>query len=114
MRPGRPMTTSLERLLAAAEDDMQAAASGRSLCRITASGAPARDVKYFEGSWAALRALTRAAADLPDESEIPAEAERLRTQWQADLERWRANEGSSWIPYCEGGVAALTQFLRER
>jgi hypothetical protein len=107
------MTTSLERLLADAERDMQAAANGRALCRITASGATARDVKFFEGTWAALRTLTRAAAELPDESEIAAEAERLRTQWQADLERWRSQEGSSWIPYCEGGVAGLTEFLRE-
>jgi hypothetical protein len=113
MRQGRPMTTTLERLLAAAEHDMQAAASGRSLCRITASGAPARDVKYFEGSWAALRALTRAAADLSDEAAVTAEGERLLTQWQADLERWRTHEGSSWIPYCEGGVAGLTDYLRE-
>lgn len=107
------MTSTLEQLLAAAEQDMQAAASGRSLCRITASGAPARDVKFFEGSWAALRALSKATADLPTGSGLRAEAERLLAQWQGDLERWSAHEGSSWIPYCEGGVAGLTEFLRE-
>ena len=107
------MTTALERVLAAAEQDLQAAASGRALCRITASGAPARDVKFFEGSWAALRALTTAAADLPEGSDLTAEAERLLAEWQADLERWSGHEGSSWIPYCEGGVTGLTEFLRE-
>ena len=107
------MTPSLERLLAAAEQDMQAAANGRALCRITASGAPARDVKFFEGTWAALRALEKSAPDPADDTDLRAEAERLRTQWQADLERWRAHEGSSWVPYCEGGVAGLTEFLRE-
>ncbi len=107
------MTSSLERLLADAERDLQSAASGRALCRITASGAPARDVKFFEGSWAALRALQKSAPDPADDTDLRAEAERLRTQWQADLERWRTHEGSSWIPYCEGGVAGLTEFLRE-
>jgi hypothetical protein len=108
------MTPSLERLLVDAERDLQSAASGRALCRITASGSPARDVKFFEGSWAALRALSRSGADLPDDDALVAEAERLLVQWQADLVRWSAQQGSSWIPYCEGGVAALTEFLRER
>ncbi len=107
------MTPSLERMLADAEQELQSAASGRALCRITASGAPARDVKFFEGRWAALRALSRAGADLPDDEALAAEAERLLVQWQADLARWSSHEGSSWIPYCEGGVAGLTDFLRE-
>lgn len=107
------MTSSLERLLADAERDLQSAASGRALCRVTASGAPARDAKFFEGSWAALRALSTAAAKMPDDDALTAEAERLLAQWQADLERWSSQEGSSWVPYCEGGVAALTQFLSE-
>ena len=107
------MTDSLEQLLSAAEGDLQAASNGRALCRITASGAPARDVKFFEGRWAALRALTTAASAASDESAVRSEAERLLARWQADLDRWSAHEGSSWIPYCEGGVSGLTEFLRE-
>lgn len=105
------MTTPLDRLLATAQDDLQAASNGKALCRITASGAPATSVKYYEGTWAALRALARVAD--PDPAALRVEAERLLVQWRADLERWSAHEGSSWIPYCEGGVAGLTQFLRE-
>jgi hypothetical protein len=105
------MTTTLERLITAAQDDLQAASNGRALCRITASGAPAESVKYYEGTWAALRALARAAESDPEVLRL--EAERLLVQWQADLERWSAHENSSWIPYCEGGVAGLTEFLRE-
>lgn len=107
------MTAPIERLLADAERDLMASSKGASLCRITASGAPARDVKFLEGRWAALRALARAASCLPDDSAVREEAERLLVQWQADLERWSAHEGSSWIPYCDGGVAGLTEFLRE-
>lgn len=107
------MTASLESLLAAAEGDLQAASNGAALCRITAKGAPGRSVKYFEGRWAALRALTKAAQEHAGDAELRTEAERLLVQWQADLERWSTHEGSSWIPYCEGGVAGLTDYLRE-
>lgn len=105
------MATTLERLLAAAQDDLQAAANGAALCRITASGSPARSVKFFEGTWAALRALATVAE--PDPAVLRVEAERLLVRWQADLERWSAHEGSSWIPYCEGGVAGLRQVIRD-
>lgn len=107
------MRPALDRLLAAAEADLQSAASGRALCRITASGAPARDVKFFEGRWAALRALTHATPEQADAFTLRQHAERLLVQWQADLDRWSAHEGSSWIPYCEGGVSGLTDVLRE-
>jgi hypothetical protein len=100
-------------LLAVAEQELQSASNGRALCRITASGAPARDVKFFEGRWAALRALTKAPAEQGDALTLREHAQRLLASWQADLERWSAHEGSSWIPYCEGGVAGLTEFLGE-
>ncbi len=105
--------TALEHLIAAAEGDLQAASNGAALCRITAKGAPGRSVKYFEGRWAALRALTKAAPDRADATDLHTEAERLLIQWQADLDRWSTHEGSSWIPYCEGGVAGLADYLRE-
>jgi hypothetical protein len=105
--------TALEHLIAAAEGDLQAASNGAALCRITAKGAPGRSVKYFEGRWAALRALTKTGERDPDSTDLRTEAERLLIQWQADLERWSTHEGSSWIPYCEGGVAGLADYLRE-
>ena len=105
--------TTLAQFIAAAEGELQASSNGAALCRITAKGAPGRSVKFFEGRWAALRALAKATPGQEVETALREEAERLLVQWQADLERWSAHEGSSWIPYCEGGVAGLTDYLRE-
>lgn len=83
------------------------------MCRITAAGAPARDIKFAEGRWAALRALARATAQGADDAAPSDRAALLLSEWQADLQRWRSQPSSSWIPYCEGGVAALTDLLSE-
>ena len=94
--------------------DLQAAANGRGAVPDHGERrARAATSSSSRAAWAALRALQKSAPDPADDTDLRAEAERLRTQWQADLERWRAHEGSSWIPYCEGGVAGLTEFLRE-
>lgn len=105
---------SLDRLIEKAEADLTAASNGRALCRITAVGAPARSVKFFEGSWTALRALAR-AVETGHESTggetVVVAARHLRAEWQADLELRSSHPDSPWIPYCEGGIAALDQFL---
>ena len=106
MTASRP---TLDRLLAEAEADLTAASGGRALCRITATGAPARSVKFFEGSWTALRALARTVET--DPGDAAAAARHLRAEWQADLDRRSSHPDSPWIPYCEGGIAALDQFL---
>jgi hypothetical protein len=106
------MTASIEELLADAESRLQASTGGRALCRVTADGAPGRAVKLAEGRWAAIRALSRAVGADADADRQREHARLLLDEWQAELARWSTHENSSWIPYCEGGVAALKDFLR--
>ena len=87
---------------------LHAATGGAALCRITASGSPGWSAKRAEGRWAALQAL--AAAMRAGGSDPRAAAVALRERWAADLERWSAQPDSSWVPYCEGGLAGLDEF----
>ena len=99
----------LDRLIEAASEDLHAATRGAALCRLTASGSPGATAKRAEGAWAALNALARSLAD---GGRDPREtAQQLRDTWNADLLRWSADPRSSWVPYCEGGIARLDEYI---
>lgn len=103
------MSQVLQELIEQAASELQSASGGAALCRITSAGSPGSRVKRAEGQWAALQALSRA---LKSASADPVtSAHKFLTEWEADLNRWSAHPGSSWIPYCEGGVAGLRQFI---
>ena len=99
----------LDRMIDEAASELQAATGGAALCRITASGAPGRSAKRAEGRWAALQSLSSAL--VTDPSDPRATAAALLEQWESDLTRWRAHPQSSWVPYCEGGVEGLREFV---
>jgi hypothetical protein len=89
--------------------ELQAASGGEALCRLTASGSPGNRVKRAEGRWAALNALSRSLGTEDCDSLVL--AQKLISQWQSDVDRWSEHPGSSWIPYCEGGLEGLREFV---
>ena len=103
------MPELVDQLIERAALELQAASGGAALCRITASGSPGSRVKWAEGQWAALHKLSRSIASGTDDPQSCART--LLDQWEGDLDRWRENSGSSWIPYCEGGVSGLRAFI---
>ncbi len=103
------MPELVDQLIERAALELQAASGGAALCRITASGSPGSRVKWAEGQWAALHKLSRCIAIGIVEPDSCARA--LLDQWEGDLDRWREHPGSSWIPYCEGGVSGLREFI---
>lgn len=102
------MSDVLQQLIDRAAIELHAAAGGSALCRITASGSPGSRVKRAEGQWAALQALARCMR--PDDQDAFSHAQRLILEWQGDLDRWSTHPGSSWVPYCEGGLEGLRRF----
>ena len=99
----------LDTLIDEAAARLQSATGGAALCRITASGSPGRSAKRAEGRWAALQALSSALS--ADESDPRTAAESLQARWQSDLDRGSADPASSWVPYCEGGLEGLAEFV---
>lgn len=93
-----------------AADELQDASGGAALCRMTASGSPESRVKRAEGQWAALQALSR-MRNASDGFPL-ASAQELIDQWQCDLDRWSEHPGSSWIPYCEGRIHGIREFIQ--
>jgi len=108
------MSQVLQELIEQAASELQSASGGAALCRITSAGSPGSRVKRAEGQWAALQMLSRSVTVgslTAGNLDSLARAQKLVAQWQADLDRWNSHPGSSWIPYCEGGVAGLRQFI---
>lgn len=105
------MPELVDQLIEHAALELQAASGGAALCRMTASGSPGSRVKWAEGQWAALHKLSRSIASGTEDPQSYARA--LLAQWEGDLDRWREKPGSSWIPYCEGGVSGLREFIDE-
>lgn len=91
----------LERMLQAAESDLQAVAGGASLCKVSATGTAGQSVKYFEGRWAALREIARGA-----------DPHAALHTWRVDFERHlEQGSGGHWLQYSAGGVDALQDLL---
>lgn len=103
------MPELIDQLIERAALELQAASGGAALCRITAAGSPGSRVKWAEGQWAALHKLSRSITGGTDNPLSCAQS--LLQQLQSDLDRWRGDPGSSWIPYCEGGVSGLHAFI---
>jgi hypothetical protein len=103
------MSELLQDLIGRAADELQDASGGAALCRMTASGSPGSRVKRAEGQWAALQALSR-KLNASDGSPLTS-AHELIDEWQCDLDRWIEHPGSSWIPYCEGGIQGVREFI---
>ena len=98
--------TRLDELIEQASRDLQEAAGGVALCAITRSGGSAPAVKYYEGRWAALSEVRR-AADAPGSSGVA-----VRERWTGDLALLTARGAdANWIAYANGGVDALTEFV---
>jgi len=110
MRAGYRVTVDLlDRMIDDAAAGLQESTRGAALCRITASGSPGRSAKRAEGRWAALQALASSLAK--DPADPLATAVALQERWQADLDRWSTDPESSWVPYCQGGVEGLEEFV---
>ena len=91
----------LARMLEVAEADLNAAAGGTPLCKVSMTGTTGQSVKYFEGRWAALREVARGAD--------PVECFR---RWREDYERHVSQDsGAAWVHYCAGGVDALFELV---
>ncbi len=103
------MPELVDQLIERAALELQAASGGAALCRMTASGSPGNRVKWAEGQWAALHKLSRSIRSGTGDPQSCART--LLDQWEGDLDRWRENPGSSWIPYCEGGVSGIREFI---
>lgn len=107
--PHNSYTEIADQLKNRAAIELQAASGGAALCRLTASGSPGSRVKRAEGQWAALNALSRSLGT--EGCDYLVLAQKLISQWQSDVDRWSEHPGSSWIPYCEGGLEALREFV---
>ena len=91
----------LARLLDIAETDLQSAAGGTPLCKVSMTGTTGQSVKYFEGRWAALREVQRGA-----------DPQASFDTWRSEYERHqRAGSGEAWLHYAAGGVDALCELL---
>lgn len=105
------MDEVIDRLLNEAIRDLELATNGSALCRLSASGSPGTAAKRAEGSWAALNALTRLLAEGGGDPRV--HADQLLDKWNADLNAWSSDPRSSWVPYCQGGISALTRYVDE-
>ncbi len=91
----------LARMLEIAEAELDTAAGGGPLCKVSMTGTTAQSVKYFEGRWAALREVQR--------GDDPTEA---FNRWRKEYERHQhKNSGEEWVHYSAGGVDALFELL---
>ena len=104
------MTEILEQLLDLAEQELQSASGGSSLCRLTASGSPGAAVKRAEGQWAALKELARKQQQGCDD--YLSTARQIKERWTHDLDHWSIDPRSSWVPYRQGGIEALERFIK--
>ena len=101
----RPLEERLQEMLQVAAQDVNTAAGGTALCKVSATGIQGQSVKYFEGRWAALRDVERGLRADKDPSAI-------RAQWNAEYARHTTQDsGPSWVHYSAGGVDALTELL---
>lgn len=95
------LSLRLARMLEQAEADLDSAARGTPLCKISTTGTAGQDVKYFEGRWAALREVQRGA-----------DPQERFNEWRREYERHMATgAGAAWQHYSAGGVDALFDLL---
>jgi len=104
------MTEILKQLLDLAEQELQSASGGSSLCRLTTSGSPGAAVKRAEGQWAALKELSRKPQ--PGCDDYLSTARQLLERWTHHLDQWSIDPRSSWVPYCQGGIEGLERFIK--
>lgn len=101
----------LEAAVARAEQDLQEAAGGRTLCRIDGSGGPTPFfVKRAEGARAALGDVRRALRRDP-ETGVRHAADAVLAHWLGDLAQWEGRGAAPWIAYCEGGCASVESLV---
>ncbi len=106
-----PLIERLQEMLQAAAQDVNLAAGGRALCKVSSTGIQGQSVKYFEGRWAALREVDRGVHEGKDPNAIPV-IRAIHSQWTSEYERHVANgSGASWVHYSAGGVDALSELL---
>lgn len=92
----------LARMLEQAEAELDTAARGNPLCKVSMTGTTGQTVKYFEGRWAALREVQRGA-----------DANEAFHSWRREYERHQQQEsGAAWLHYSAGGVDALFELLQ--
>ena len=91
----------LARMLDEAQTELQRAADGSPLCKVSMTGTTGQSVKYFEGRWAALREVQRGA-----------DPHAAFETWRRDyLRHEHRDSGDAWRHYAAGGVDALFELL---
>ena len=91
----------LGRMLDMAQTDLQIAAGGSPLCKVSITGIRSQSVKYFEGRWAALRVVQRGA-----------DPQTTLDAWRTEYQRHQnIGSGDAWLQYSAGGVDALFELL---
>ena len=91
----------LRRLLDMATTDLQSAAGGSPLCKVSMTGTTHQSVKYFEGRWAALHEVQKGA-----------DAQAALDAWRSEYRRHQdMASADAWLHYAAGGVDALSELL---